>query len=291
MRNSVLILNPISGTGNKPKQLKRIEEYIKQKGIDCKIVETTHIGHATTIAQDYLQAGYKHFVVAGGDGTINEVAAALVHFNNTSLGIVASGSGNGLARHLNLPKKLDKALEIAFGNNTIAIDTGLLNGKPFFSIAGVGFDAYIAHKFAGMKKRGFRNYLKAVVNAYPSYKPQQYCIKFGKKTIETKALMVTFANSNQFGNNTSIAPKADLCDGMIDLCIMQKPAAIAAVAIAPMLFLKKMDKTRFLKIYQTNKATVKVALPAWIHLDGDPYELDKPEIAFELLPASLNIHV
>lgn len=291
MRNSVLILNPVSGTGNKALQLKRIEEYVQKSGIDCEIVTTTHGGHATSIAHNYRDAGYNHFVVAGGDGTINEVAAALVGYGDVSLGIVALGSGNGLARHLKLPKKLEKALGIAFGIQTISIDTGFLNEKPFFSVAGVGFDAYIAHKFAEMKNRGFRNYLKAVVGAYPSYKPQHYSLVFGNKTIETKALMITFANSNQFGNNTSIAPKANLSDGLIDLCIMRKPAAIAAAAIAPMLFLKKMDKTRFLKIFRTKQAIVKVTLPAWIHLDGDPYLLEKPELVFEMLPASLNIHV
>jgi diacylglycerol kinase family enzyme len=201
------------------------------------------------------------------------------------------GSGNGLARHLKLPKKLSNALDIAFGDEIVRTDTGLLNGKPFFSVAGVGFDAFIAHRFSEMKNRGFRNYVKAVLKNYVRYKPQHYKINLGEQKFETHALMITFANSNQFGNNTSIAPKANISDGLIDLCIMRKPAAVAAVFLAPMLFLKKMDRTRFLKIYRTNRIEVETSLPAFIHFDGDPYILEKSKIVFEMIPASLNIHV
>jgi len=159
------------------------------------------------------------------------------------------------------------------------------------SVAGVGFDAMIAHKFSQMKGRGLKNYIRAVLRNYPSYKPSRYEIDVSGKINSVEALMISFANSSQFGNNTSLSPGSCLTDGEIEICIMKKPPVPSAIVLSPLLFLKKMNRTRFLQIIKATHASIKVALPAYIHLDGDAYELDTDELTLETLPGAIKIHV
>lgn len=290
-RKSIVIVNPVSGTHHSRSTLQRIRQWAEATGTQCEIEPTKYRGHASELAAEAYRKGYNHFIVAGGDGTLNEVASAIYTKPGISLGIVPRGSGNGLALHLRIPLNTEKALKVAFSENTIPCDVGLLNDKPFFSVAGVGFDAMVADRFARMKGRGMKNYIRAVMRHYPGYKPSVYEIRIKGKTISEKALMISFANSNQFGNNTSLSPDASLTDGLIDLCIMHKPPVPAALILSPLLFLKKMNRTGYLKILRTEKAEIKVPLPAFYHIDGDPYVLECPEISIGILPQTLNIHV
>ncbi|MPM04152.1 lipid kinase YegS [bioreactor metagenome] len=290
-QKSIIIVNPVSGTHHSRSSLQKIRQWAESSGALCEIESTRYRGHASELAAEALAKGYNHFIVAGGDGTLNEVASVIYTKPGVSLGIVPRGSGNGLALHLGIPLKTEKALETAFASRTIACDVGLLNNKPFFSVAGVGFDAMVAEKFARMKGRGLKNYIRAVMKHYPRYKPSEYEIEINGKTFREKALMISFANSNQFGNNTSLSPDASLTDGLIDLCIMHKPPVPAALILSPLLFLKKMNRTGYLKIHRTDKAEIKVILPAFYHIDGDPFILETSKISLGIIPQTLNIHV
>lgn len=290
-RKSIIIINPIAGTRRNSNAETRIRSWIDSNKVACRIETTQYRNHAYEIATTALSEGFNHFVVAGGDGTLNEVASAIYLQQNVSFGIIPEGSGNGLAHHLRLPLKTEKALKIAFGKNISPSDVGLFNGIPFFSVAGVGFDAMVAYKFSQMKGRGLRNYVRAVLQNYPGFKPTGYSIEAAGKTITGKFLMISFANSNQFGNNTSLSPEASLNDGLIDLCLMKKAPVPAAAFLSPLLFLKKFNHTRFLKIIRTEKAKITAQLPTHYHIDGDPFELQNAEIWLETLPAALNIHV
>lgn len=291
VRKSILIYNPVAGAKHHRDFVIRIRQWLENNNVLAEVISTTHKGHGIEIAHQFIKKGYNHLVVAGGDGTINEIASAIIQHKDVSLGIVPCGSGNGLARHLNIPTKLTGALETAFSYKTLAIDVAFLNGQPFFSVAGIGFDALIAHDFATMKSRGLKNYVRAVLRNFASYEPIEYSISFQNKEIRAKALMITFANSNQFGNNTSLAPGASLDDGLIDLCIMKKPDLASAVALSPLLFLKKMDKTRYLKIIKTAEARIAVPNPSYYHLDGDPHTSETSMFSLSVVPRLLNIHI
>lgn len=290
-RKSIIIINPVAGTRRNADAENRIRSWVEMNQNGCSIELTRYRGHAREIAATALSEGFNHFIVAGGDGTLNEVASAIHGNGNVSLGIIPLGSGNGLALHLRLPLNIEKALETAFGANFLASDVGLFNGIPFFSVAGVGFDAMVAYKFSQMKGRGLRNYVRAVMKNYPGYKATEFTVDSNGKAFTGKLLMISFANSNQFGNNTSLSPDASLSDGMIDICLMKKVPVPAAAILSPLLFLKKMNQTRYLKIIRAASAKITVQLPAYYHIDGDPYLLEKPEIVLETLPAALNIHI
>jgi len=290
-RKSMIIINPVAGTRNRKLSGEQIRSWLDAGHIKCDMAFTQYRGHGAKLANEAIGAGYTHFVVVGGDGTLNEVASVLIGKPEISLGIVPRGSGNGLARHLKLLSNPQMALRIAFGEKTMAIDVGFLNDQPFFSVAGIGFDAKVAHTFAGMRGRGLKNYIRAVLKNFPSYKPGEYIIKLQEQTMSTKALMISFANSNQFGNNTSLSPNASLNDGLIDLCIMRKPDIVSAFAVSPLLFIKKLDRTKYLKIIRTAEATIELSLPAWAHIDGDPFALDRYVVVLKTMPGVLQIHI
>ncbi len=290
-KKSLVVVNPVAGRRTKVNLEKEIRIWLDSNSTRADMVFTQAHGHAFSLVKEHLASSFNHFVAVGGDGTVNEMAAALYDVPGASLAIVPAGSGNGLARHLGIPSNVQKALQVAYGDKTLKTDVVLWNGRPFFSVAGTGFDAHVARLFAGMKGRGMRNYVRAVLKSFPRYQPGKYRISIANETFETRALMITVANSNQFGNNTSLAPDASLTDGAFDLCIMQKPPLLRSVIVSPLLFLKKMHKTRWLNIVRCSEATIERLQTEPIHIDGEPIASDENTILLKLIPAALNIHV
>ncbi len=273
MKEKILfIVNPVSG--NKPKEfvIKLIEKGFDKGAYDKKIIFTSFSGEATQIVKQYFDKGYKKFIAIGGDGTVNEVASALVDTDGI-LGIVPFGSGNGLARHLKIPLRPKKALELIKHGNNIKIDYGLINDKKFFCTTGVGFDAHIGHVFSKLDGRGFINYFKATLSEFRRYAPKRYEITMNGTTIMRDAFLITFANASQYGNNVHIAPKADINDGKLEIAIMRSFPIIIAPGIGVRLFLKNIDKSNYLETYQCDSVILKRNNPDVVHYDGEPGEM------------------
>jgi diacylglycerol kinase (ATP) len=243
----LFIINPISGIGKQ----KNIESVILRKldllKFDYSIKYTQYPHHAIEIAKEAAEKGIDIVVAVGGDGSINDVASGILK-SNTAMAIIPAGSGNGLANYLNIPLNISKAIKIINSYKILEIDTATLNGNSFISIAGMGFDAVIAEKFALTKLRGFWAYLKITIREFFKYSPQEFTISFDNKQIKRTALLVSFANSNQFGFNISIAPKASVTDGYIDLCVISKMSALKLALISPKLFLKNIQKSKKVEI-------------------------------------------
>lgn len=289
MKKEVLfIVNPVSGQIPKESFPAFVESLLDHTKFNYEIIFTERQGHATLIAQKAV-ADKRHMVVAvGGDGTINEVARCLIH-TDIVLGIIPSGSGNGLARHLNIPLNFEGALNIINSGHIVKIDTAKMENEMFVSIAGVGFDALVAEQFASDPHRGFFTYFKIVATNYPMYVPEHYkVILDGKDIIETQALFVSLANSNQFGYNTTIAPEAELNDGLIDVCIVQKPAFFEMPIIINLLFLNMIHKSKYVNIFKAKKVEIIRSKNHVINLDGEPIYLSK-DIRVEIIPLSLNV--
>lgn len=286
----LLIVNPISGK-RKNKKITILQNLIDKSLLNIEMKITSFAGEGEKIATAALNSGTRHFVVVGGDGTVNEVARAIYKTEGTSLGIIPTGSGNGLARHLKLPINTEEAFRIATGTKTFDIDVGLLNDRPFFSVAGIGFDAKVAQVFSQMKGRGIKNYVIAVIKNYPGYKGEKYIISFNDKTITQKLFFISLANSNQFGGNISISPKASLQDGLIDICMMTKIPTVKAAFLFPVLFMKRLHKTKYLNIFQTTQATIQRENGGYIHIDGDPYMIHDKILTLSIKEKALSIHV
>lgn len=282
------IVNPVSGRTKKKDFHKLIIEQIDNEQFQVEIKQTEFAGHARQLSKAALESNTDIIVAVGGDGTINEIASALIN-TPVILGIVPQGSGNGLARHLGIPLSLPKAVQLINSGKYIKIDTATINKKPFISLAGIGFDAQVAKEFANKKRRGFLGYFLAISGQFFKYKPERYKILFNDgKQIKTSALFVTFANSNQFGYNTTIAPNAKLTDGKLDVCIVQKPGLFKLPLIANLLLLKRIDKSVYVNIIQSAGLTVNRARNSVANIDGEPVKLGK-NLEIKIKPSSLNV--
>jgi len=284
----LFIVNPISGSSHKESFPGFVDSLLDKSTYDYEIKYTERAGHASEISKAAVAENVDVVVAVGGDGTINEVARCLVN-TTTQLGIIPSGSGNGLARHLNIPLNFEGALRLINKGVCSKIDTATINNEVFISIAGVGFDALVAKLFAENANRGFFTYFKIVAAKFQSYKPKHYTLILDNKTtIETDALFIAFANSSQFGYNTTIAPEAKLNDGLLDVCVVEKPPIFEMPLIVNLLLLKRIHKSKFVQIYKASEILVKRNKNRTINLDGEPLKLKK-NLKIRVNPLSLNI--
>jgi diacylglycerol kinase (ATP) len=231
-----------------------------------------------------------HFTIAvavGGDGTVNKVASAIVN-TSVALGILPMGSGNGLARSLDVSMNLKKALSTIAAAKISKIDSGIINGKNFFCTAGVGFDAHIGNLFATSTKRGLQSYIKIICREFFNYKSKSYQINYANTKINEEAFLITFANAGQYGNDFYIAPQADLKDGELTMCIL-KPFSIFRLAS---ILVKVLRRTTIKSKYfnYSNGTSFKITSTEKIifHFDGEPgNEMD--EIEVKIVPLSLHV--
>ncbi len=284
-----IIVNPNAGHGSKDEIPGLISRVLPENDFSWEIFFTTKPGHASQLATEAVEAGTNLIVAVGGDGTINEVARCLVGTDAT-LGIIPAGSGNGLARHLRIPINHQRALQLLVNGHSCRIDTGLINNKEVFvSLAGVGFDALVAKHFSNDTDRGFLGYFRIVAQRYPSYKPKKYKLTIeGDKTIETEALFITMANSNQFGYNTTIAPDAKLNDGLMDICIVQKPPLFEMPIILNLLFLNMIHLSKHVEIIKAKSVYMERNKNRVVNVDGEPVKIAR-NLQFDIVPSSLNV--
>lgn len=285
----LFIVNPISGVGRQKNVVGRIETDVDRDRYEPEIRFTERAGHATELAKLAVDEGIQTVVAVGGDGTVNEIGQALIG-TETALGILPAGSGNGLARHLRIPFNFTRAIRIINERNVRKIDTATINDRAFLSIAGVGYDAFVAKQFAKSPKRGFFTYLSIVSGEYLTYKSKKYILNIDGKEITRRALLITFANSNQWGNNTSIDPKASLTDGLIDVCIVKRVPFLLVPFYAPMLFTRIFHKTHYVEIIQARNVTVTRKKGKSVHFDGDPSKLGQI-LEMKVNPLSLQVIV
>lgn len=286
----LFIINPSSGTsiGKNPEEIARvIEASVKSYGSSAQIFFTRERGHATELVRELLnQKKWKAIVAVGGDGTVNEVAKTLVGLS-VPLGIIPLGSGNGLARHLGLPLTLPAALKRLLQERIITIDSAELNGLPFFCTAGVGFDAYVGHLFSQQNKRGLATYISVSLKSYLEYKPQKYRLN-GK---ETEVFSISFANAGQYGNNAWVAPKADLQDGLLDICTIKPFPLWYGTDLTFRMFNKTLRSSPYVSYERAIEAVVESDAPPMIHFDGEPLQLETTRIEIKIRPQSLKVIV
>lgn len=267
----VFIINPISGVGKKNIIPPLIEKHLDKNKFDSKIIYTQHRGHGHEIANQHKNEA-DIIVAVGGDGSVNEIGSALVN-SHCALGIIPCGSGNGLARHAEIPLKLDAAIKRLNTSKPVLIDTGTVNEKVFLGTCGFGFDAHVAEKFDQYHKRGFFSYIKLVLREFKSYVAHEFSIEtIGKKSVH-EAFMLSVANSSQFGNGFTISPLSELTDGKFELVILKPFKGYHAPGIARRFFSKSIHRSKFFdQIYFENTLTISLAAgqETTLHVDGEP---------------------
>lgn len=285
----IFIINPISGTGGKGKIPNLIEQTIDHNRFDVEVSFTQAPGHATIIARDAISMGVHGVIAVGGDGTVNEVATAL-RDSQTPLGIIPSGSGNGLARHLHIPMNAEHALNVINSNIVEQVDYGTVNERPFFCTCGVGFDAQVSYKFANEDTRGLITYVRTTINQYFRYKAQDYRVTIDGQQMSEHAFVIACCNAAQYGNNALVAPRASMKDGKIDMTIIHSFDIGSAALLGARLFTSNIDRDRHVSIYRGKEIIIEREQEDVMHLDGEPLMMPAT-LHIVCHPASLNVFV
>jgi len=282
----LFIINPISGTGKQKIVEQLIAAHLDQNKFNFTIKYTKRAGHAIGLSAAASSENYAIVVAVGGDGSVNEVGQSLVG-SDTVLGIIPTGSGNGLARHLNIPMKLKTAIELLNEATFNLVDTGTMNGLVFLGTAGIGFDAHIGKLFDEAETRGFFTYVKLSVMEFFKYKPAEYKIEIDGVNYTRKAFLVCFGNSNQWGNNVYISPNSVINDGFLRVIILQKMSLLFLPFFILKLFRKRVATSTYYEELKGKRIIVK-QVSKLAHLDGDPIEIGN-ELIIEVKPSSLNV--
>ncbi|HKZ68073.1 MAG TPA: YegS/Rv2252/BmrU family lipid kinase [Chitinophagaceae bacterium] len=273
----IYIINPISGTRTKKDLQQFIREKTKERKIPFHIFPSVASGDYSFLSSIIKEENITDVVIAGGDGTVSQVVNSLMN-EDVNFGIIPCGSGNGLALAAKISKQPAKALDIIFSGHASAIDGFYVNKQFACMLCGVGFDAKIAHEFAGQPKRGLKTYATLVSKNFFSILPYHFTIESNGIEFSTEAFFISIANSNQFGNNFTIAPKALLSDGLLDIVIVKKAAKpVLLYNLVKQIFagkLKKIESSLDQPIiyFQTTNISIINGGNAPMHIDGDPAE-------------------
>jgi len=267
------IFNPCSGRNRRrPWLAAAIRDFISSRSVDADLVTTEAPGHATVLARDAVSSGCAQVVAVGGDGTMNEVAQALL-YAPAALALVPCGSGNGLALHLGLPLALPEALELAAGgpSRVAALDTGTADGRPFFNAMGLGLDAEVSQRFNGLVKRGLPAYVRTAFGVVRTLRHERVCVTADRVRDELEVILLAVANSDQYGNNARIAPRARVDDGALDLVAVAPVGFVGAAALAMRLFAGTIDRSRHVRRWCSGHFVIDRVAPGLIHTDGETH--------------------
>jgi diacylglycerol kinase (ATP) len=272
--STAIIINPISGgarAGAAQANARAALSVADGFFVPANVFISEGVGHARELAKAAVASGARLVLAWGGDGTINEVASALA-FTDVALGIIPAGSGNGLARELGVHPRPERAIADAIHATPKPMDLGEIDGRLFANIAGIGFDAHVASRFSTAQRRGFVGYATISAHALATYVPARYRITSDGVQREACAVLVTIANSAQFGNGARIAPGALLDDGLLDLVVVEERSRVATVCQLPRLFNGTVARMRGCTMQRIREVTIEADQPMTFHVDGEPVQ-------------------
>jgi diacylglycerol kinase (ATP) len=290
VRKIIYLLNPISGTKKKEKVKELIIRKTREEGIEFKILPSRADGLYDDLRGMIKKEKITDVVICGGDGTLNAVANALQGVP-VNIGIIPIGSGNSLAFAARIPKQTTRALDIIFNGTASPVDAFHINEKFSCALCGIGFDAEVAHEFAKQKTRGLQTYLRISTMKFFKSRPYPFEIKLNDRIIKTDAYFISIANSNQFGNNVTIAPRASMSDGLLDIVIVRKmnkmilPFSVLLQVAGSNRLMQAVEyfEEKNIIYVQTDKISIRNPSHAPMHIDGEPTDTSA-EFEISIIP-------
>lgn len=288
-KHLVFVVNPKSGVERQKVVQHAIDQYLDKEQFTYEIQYTQYAKHGTELAREAAKAGAYGVVAVGGDGSANDIAAGLLG-TDTVLAIFPKGSGNGMARTMEIPLKDREAIETINRNKVVKMDVGFVNGQLFISNAGVGFDALIAKKFAKSVKRGLAVYSWLVTKYLWLYNEWDWRITVDGKEIKTRAFLVNIANGRQFGYNFQIAPDADWQDGLLDVIVIKKFPKILGSSLVIRAMNGTLTKSPFVEHYRGKEITIVHPDLKLMQTDGDAHPCNN-RLEFKIQAAAQKVIV
>lgn len=278
-RKFIYLINPISGTRKKDKVKKMIERETESRGFEYVLLATNAAGDYDHIKELVEQRAFTDIILVGGDGTVNQVVGAL-RDQPVRFGIIPLGSGNGLALTAGISTNPAAALSLIFEGSSSRVDAFMINNRFSCMLSGLGLDARVAHEFARASSRGLIAYTQQSIVQFFKAQPYQFEIVLDQFSFFTDAFFISIANSNQFGNQVTIAPQASIKDGLLDIVIVQKMnKAQLPFAILKQIrgnnrlqeLVEDMSKKNII-YFQTPSLIIHNHKLAPLHIDGEPAE-------------------
>ena len=289
----VAIINPISGAGADAavasRRIALVRSEVERRGLRAAIHVTERAGHARDLAAASAAARAELVIVWGGDGTINEAGAGLIG-TDTALAVVRAGSGNGLAGALRVPRDPRLALAAALDGRTRTIDAGMMAGRAFFNIAGIGFDARVAKHFnlRAAGSRGAWPYVMIGVREGCRYGAQDYRVQLDGDTRPIRALLIAFANGREYGMGARISPLAELDDGLLDATVVEERSVLARFWHARRLMTGTAHLAPRVFATRITRASVEADDSMEFHVDGEP-GVAEGRIDVRIIPGALKV--
>lgn len=226
LKRARIIYNPTSGREMFRKELPKVLQRLEEAGYESSAHATRGEGDATYAAQVAVERQYDLVVIAGGDGTINEVIQGIAEAEyRPKIGIIPAGTTNDFARALEIPREIQKAVDVMLDDDRPkALDIGKVNEQYFINIAGGGdlteltYDVPIKMK-AAIGQLAY--YIKGI-EMLPSLKPVHTRIEYDDNVFEGEIMMFLISNTNSVGGFEKLAPNALIDDGYFDMLILKK---------------------------------------------------------------------
>jgi diacylglycerol kinase (ATP) len=293
MKRVTIIYNPAAGSlRNDVAAIARLVSTLKARGLDVQNARTTRSGDATQMASKAVMERSDAVLVCGGDGTINEAAQALVG-SETALAVWPLGTGNVLAKDLGLPSSPAAVADLIANGLTRTISVGCASTpcrdwqRYFLLMAGIGVDATIVKAVDPDLKRiaGIGAYWVAGFDFLARFPLTRFRVVAGGE--EHQATFATIANSASYGGWFSLAPKAGIEKGKLDLCLFDVRSRLDSIRYALMSLNGSHLRSPRVVYQEVEMAVANSNEEALVQLDGDV--VGTLPMRFEIIPESLQV--
>ena len=283
----IMIVNPISGDVDKVAITEAAKAFANKENLEFILYETTGNGDISKIKSLYEQHKPERILVAGGDGTIKEVAEALEH-HDVIIGILPAGSANGLSVDLNLPDSLEENLKIAFHSNYMEMDMICINGKKSLHLSDLGLNAQLVKNYENSSTRGMIGYaLQAITTLSEQEEPFTAKITANNQTTECVARMIVIANSQKYGTGVTINPTGVMNDGKFEIVILKN---LDLLVFGKIISGNMPADTDDVEIISTDKAKISLGSAVSFQIDGE-YIGQEKELDIYILPGQMKVAI
>lgn len=270
----LFVVNPTAGRGDGLKRGEQIQKFATLWGMDYQIVYTNHPGQGYDLAKKGVVEGAEVLIAVGGDGTVNEVMQGVIDADGVQkiyMGIIPAGTGNDLARTLEIPFDVEEALRVVEQGKIKMLDLGKVQGEHFINVAGIGFDAAVGEEInLNVKKlKGTAAYIYGVFKMLLQYKSPQITIRIDETVLKGRYFLVAIANAKYYGGGMMIAPDAEVADGYYDVVVVKDVKQLEVIKVLPSIFRGKHISHPAVQVYRGKKIQLESNERVLVQTDGE----------------------